>query len=509
VSTPDAGALREPPLAGVRVADFSQGAAGGLCGAMLRDLGAEVIKCEPPWGEWSRQLAPRRGDTSAVFSALNGGKRSARIDLRDEADAALARALCLASDVVMESMRPGKMAAAGLDYASLSGAKPALVYCSISGFGQDGPWRDRPAVDIIGQAAGGLLSLTRAADGEVVRAPLAADFTCGMLAAYGAVAALLRARSTGEGDHVDASLMHAAMGYGRVALAAAMFSEGAARRAGSDAGYAAPNGVFGARDGDVAIAANMPRKWAAFCEALGADVLLADERFTSEDLRVRHARELRAAIEDLLGERDADDVVAALADAEVPVARVLGIAEACATDQGRLQGRVATTSRAGRPDVAHLGAAPRLRHTRAIAVSAEPALGADDDEVRRIAGIPAPDDAAAAAAAIEASRCPTCDDVAMPPVHRCPACQSGARCEPIALSGRGRVEQSTVLHTTTGDFEAPYVVGFVGLDEGVRLYARLELPPGVPTDVVAGTPVRLVARADGGVRCVVDGGGDA
>jgi crotonobetainyl-CoA:carnitine CoA-transferase CaiB-like acyl-CoA transferase len=368
--------LFDPPLTGVRVADFSQGAAGGLAGQMLRELGAEVVKCEPSTGEWSRHLAPRWGDTSAVFAALNGGKQSVVVDLRSDEGRAAARALCLAADVVIESMRPGKMAALGLGYEELAAERPALVYCSITGFGQDGPWAGRAAVDVIGQAAGGLLSQSRTADGQFVKPPLVADFSCGMLAAYGIVAALVRAREHGQGDHVDASLLAATMTFGRVQLA----GSGDDAPSGSDAGYAAPNGVFRAGDGSVAIAANFPRKWIGFCEALGMRDLLDDERFATEDARVVHAAALRAEIERRLAGRPVAEVVEALAAHDVPAAAVLSIGEVSQTPQGRLAGRLATTTRDDRPPVVHMGAGPHLRRSVPVPCGPEPSIGEHDPD---------------------------------------------------------------------------------------------------------------------------------
>ncbi|MEA2419173.1 MAG: CoA:oxalate CoA-transferase, partial [Thermoleophilaceae bacterium] len=276
----------DAPLSGVEVLDLSQGIAGAYCSMILQELGARVVKCEPPGGEWTRRLDPVIGGTSALFAAMNSGKRSIVVDLKTAAGVELVKRAAGHVDLLIDSMRPGVLARLGLGADDLRERNPALVHTSITGFGQTGPWAMRPAVDVIAQALGGMLAVTGPKDGDPVRAPLVADLHCGAMAAIGSLARLYAAREDGGGGRVDANLVESVMGLQRSSLVVAAFTGERPARLGSDAEYAAPNGAFRALDGHVAIAANLPGRWEAFCEVIGAPELLAEERFSDNHGRV-------------------------------------------------------------------------------------------------------------------------------------------------------------------------------------------------------------------------------
>lgn len=329
----------EAPLRDVRVLDLSQGIAGGYCTAILRELGASVVKCEPPGGEWTRRLDPIVNGTPALFASVNAGKRSIVIDLKAASGADLMKRAAARADVLVESMRPGVMARLGLAPDVLRDCNPALVHTSITGFGETGPWAGRPAVDVIAQALGGLLAATGARGGDPVRAPLVADLHSGALAAIGTLARLHTVARGGHGGRVDANLVESVMGLQRPSLVAAALTGRRPARLGSDAEYAAPNGAFRALDGHIAVAANLPGRWEAFCGAIDASELAVDPRFEENHDRVVNAEELRDEIERRLATRRVADVVAALEAHDVPCAPVVDIVDAAASEHFAARGR--------------------------------------------------------------------------------------------------------------------------------------------------------------------------
>ncbi|HET9068398.1 MAG TPA: CoA transferase, partial [Amaricoccus sp.] len=198
------------PLAGIRVLDLSRVLAGPYCTALLADLGAEIIKLEPPAGDDYRHIGPFRDGESALFTLNNRGKRSLVLDLKDAADLALAREIAARVDVVVENFRPGVAARLGLGPETLRALNPRLVYCSISGFGQEGPFRDLPAYDLVVQAMSGLMAAT----GEEGGAPLkagesVADLVAGLFASWSILAALVQRGATGEGATLDIAMYDA------------------------------------------------------------------------------------------------------------------------------------------------------------------------------------------------------------------------------------------------------------------------------------------------------------
>src|SRR5512134_2403683 len=266
------------PLSGVRVIEFCNVAAGPFCGMLLADMGADVIKVEnPQGGDSMRQWPPLTGGYSENFASLNRNKRSVTLDLKNPADKARARALALGADVVIENNRPGVMERLGLGYASFRADKPALVYCSISAFGQEGPRAQEGGFDLTMQAMAGIMSVTGEPGGAPVKCgvPLS-DFCAGLYAAYSIAAVLRRVQQGGPGEHIDCSMLGASL-----AVAALQTSEffGTGRdpqKLGSAHPRNAPYQAFRAKDGYFAMAAGNDSLWRAACGAIGREDLAGD-----------------------------------------------------------------------------------------------------------------------------------------------------------------------------------------------------------------------------------------
>lgn len=293
------------PLDGLTVLDLSQGAAGPTCAMALGDLGAEVVKVEPPGGEWGRGLGPPFvGETAASFLGMNRNKRSIVVDLKQPGGAEVVLRLAQCCDVVLESFRPGVADRLGIGYEAVSARSGQVVYASISAFGQEGPWRDRPGVDGVVQAMGGIMSVTGTEDGPPVKVGVpAADMAAGMYSCQAIVAALFARERTGRGQRVDVSLLHALLAFQTVPLSMFLIDGEPIRRLGSAAPYSAPNQAYATRDGHVMVAAYAPKRWVALCAALGIPELAADERFDTNEKRVNTRAELTEVLEDRFAAR--------------------------------------------------------------------------------------------------------------------------------------------------------------------------------------------------------------
>jgi len=378
------------PLAGIRVAEFCQIAAGPFCGMLLADFGADVIKVESPEGDGMRQWPPLAAGPegpgySENFAAVNRNKRSVVLDLKDPAGLAAARALCASADVVVENFRPGVMARLGLGYEALAAAKPALVYCSISAYGQHGPRAQEGGFDVTLQAIGGVMSVTGEPDGAPVKCgvPLT-DFAAGLYAAYAITAALRETAATGRGAHIDVPMLGTTL-----AIAALQTSEyfGTGRdpaRLGSAHPRNAPYQAFRARDDYFVMAAGNDELFRRACEGIGRGDLAADPRFASTELRARNQLALRELLEASFARYTAQECLAIMRRQGVPCAPINRYSEALADPQVEHYGWVqplalpngARTRTFGSP--LERGAAIRRR---------PPALGEHTAEVLRELGL--------------------------------------------------------------------------------------------------------------------------
>ncbi len=320
------------PLAGIRVLDLSRILAGPWCGQLLADLGAEVIKVERPGeGDDTRGWGPpfvhdarsgEQGD-AAYFLCANRGKKSVTIDFTSPAGQALVRELALRCDVLLENYKVGGLAKYRLDYASLAASHPRLVYCSITGFGQSGPYATRPGYDFLVQAMGGLMSITgerddRAGGGPQKVGVALTDVMTGLYAAVAVLAALRSRESTGRGQHIDVSLLDVQIAALANQAASYLATGEPPRRLGNDHPSIVPYRAFPARDGHLIVAIGNDAQFRSFCEAAGCPGIAEDPRFRNNEARVRNREVLGALLEEVTRRRTVDEWMVLLERANVP-----------------------------------------------------------------------------------------------------------------------------------------------------------------------------------------------
>lgn len=322
------------PLAGVRVLDLSNIIAGPLCTYQLVQLGADVIKVERPGtGDLSRKMgadpAMGRRNMGASFLSSNAGKRSITLNLQQARGRELFRAMVKDAGVVFENFRPGVMARLGLGYDDLKKINPGLVYCAVSGFGQDGPLSGRPAYDQIIQGYSGLMSVTGTEDTGPFRAGYVVCDTMGaMTAAFAIVAALYRKQATGEGAFVDVSMLDASI----VTMAAWVVSNyvnaaSVPRPLGNESHSAAPSGTFPTKDGQINLVNNEQKQFELTCDVLGRPDLKTHPQFADRDDRLKHRNALRKELESVLKTRTGAEWEEAFSAAGVPAGRIYSIPE--------------------------------------------------------------------------------------------------------------------------------------------------------------------------------------
>jgi crotonobetainyl-CoA:carnitine CoA-transferase CaiB-like acyl-CoA transferase len=322
------------PLEGIVVADFTRVLAGPFAAMTLGDLGADVIKVErPEGGDDTRAWGPPwHEDDSTYYLGLNRNKRSVALDLADPSDRELARRLGLRADVLLESFRPGLMASWGLDGESLRAAgNSRLVSCSITAFGSGERAAGLPGYDLLLQAMGGPMSITGEPEGRPLKVGSAVvDLVCGLLAVVGIQAALRERDATGRGRHVEVSLLDSAL-QSLLNQGSAWATGGALpQRRGNRHPSIAPYDTFDASDRPFAVAVGNDRMFARLCDAIGLEGLPADERFATNTLRVAHADELSALLNEVFATRTAEEWVTVLREAGVPVGPINDVAEAFA-----------------------------------------------------------------------------------------------------------------------------------------------------------------------------------
>ncbi|MFI1735954.1 CaiB/BaiF CoA transferase family protein [Streptomyces acidicola] len=338
--------MTTPLLEGVRILDLTNVLAGPFAGYQLALQGADVIKVEMPGsGDLARQLGADRalGEEllGASFLAQNGGKRSLTLNLKNpDGREALLRAVREA-DVLLENFRPGVMDRLGVGWKTLRAENPGLVYCAISGFGQTGPLRDRPAYDQIIQGLSGMMSVTGTPETAPLRAGFpVADTLGGMAAAYAVAAALVRRGRTGEGAFVDVSMLESALTAMGWVTSNYLISGRVPHPMGNENFTAAPSGTFRTADGHLNIAANRQQQFTTLCRLIGREDLTTDPRFTHPADRKTHRDALRDEVESGLAARPAAEWEEILSDAGVPAARVLSVQDALGLDHLAARGFV-------------------------------------------------------------------------------------------------------------------------------------------------------------------------
>jgi crotonobetainyl-CoA:carnitine CoA-transferase CaiB-like acyl-CoA transferase len=375
------------PLNGLRVVELARILAGPWAGQVLSDLGADVIKIESPEGDPTRQWGPPfvdyvdGGRDAAYFHACNRGKRSVIADFKTAEGRARARDLCLNADVVIENFRRGDLARYGLDADSLRASRPQLVYCSITGFGQDGPYADRPGYDFIVQAMGGIMDLTGTPQGEGQKPGVAyADIFTGLYAVTAIQAALLQRERTGAGATIDMSLLDTQVAVLANQAMNFLISGSAPKRMGNAHPNLVPYQVFSAADGHVVIAVGSDAQFRYLCEVLGIPTLAGESLARTNADRVNN----RAQVIDLLQAAclrwSRAELVQRLNDVGVPAGPINSIAEVFADPQVHARTLVGTVRSRDGEAVPTVRLPVRMTGLGAPETRASPRLGQHNDE---------------------------------------------------------------------------------------------------------------------------------
>jgi Predicted acyl-CoA transferases/carnitine dehydratase len=377
------------PLAGIRVVDMTSAMAGPFATMLLADLGAEVVKVEPPEGDQSRDWGPPfYGEKySSYFASINRGKKSVVVNLKSEGGRRVLYRLVERADVFLESFRPGTAAKLGVDYAALRGVNPRLIYCSISGFGQYGRYRDRPGYDLIALAMSGLMDLTGEPEGPPVKfAVPIADIVTGMFCTVAVLAAFRSRDRGGGGAYIDMALLASALATSTHQSAAYLASGRGPRRLGSAHPSIAPYQAFRAGDGRYFIVAVGTEKlWRDFCRAIGREDLADDPRFSANDRRAVNREALAAELERTFSQRPAQHWVDVLLGAGIPAAPIYNMAEALGDGNTRERGMLLELSTPLGP-VRVVGSPIKVDGEPVDALDPPPLLGQHTVEVLRELG---------------------------------------------------------------------------------------------------------------------------
>lgn len=370
-------------LAGLRVLDFSRVLAGPYCTMLLADFGAQVIKVESLAGDDTRQWGPPWQDgQSAYFLSVNRNKRSLALDLKHPKGQEIARRLANTADILVENFKAGGMEKFGLHYSSLSRTNPGLIYCSITGYGQDGPNRSLAGYDFIIQAEGGLMSITGPEEGPPFKVGVAiVDVTAGLYASQAILAALHHRQKTGQGQHIDIALFDAQLGWLVNVAQNYLVSGEAPRRYGNAHPNIVPYQVFKTADGYIALGVGNDRQYETLCEVAGRPNLWAEERFQTNPGRVTHRRELISLWQDVFLTRPTAAWIACLSEAGIPAGPINDIPAALEHPQAKARQMVQVVERAGKRPVRLVGPVPKLSATPAQISSPPPALGEHTREI--------------------------------------------------------------------------------------------------------------------------------
>jgi len=372
------------PLSGVRVIEFCSIAAGPFCGMLLADMGADVLKIEPPSGDALRTWPPINDGFSENFASINRNKRSAVLDLKLPEHAEVARRLCAEADVVIENNRPGVMDRLGLGYERLSSLNPKLVYCSISAFGQSGPRASEGGFDLTIQAAAGVMSVTGESEDAPVKCgvPLS-DFASGLYGAFAISSALLHARSSGVGACLDIPMFGCTLAISALQTSEYFGTGESPRKLGSAHPRNAPYQAFRAADGHFAIAAGNDSLWRAVVRAVGNEPLADDPRFLTPTLRARNQVALKEILEERFVEHDVAHWIEAFRVAGVPHSRINSYAEALADPQVEAMGWVQEIELPSGARTRTFGSPIRINGQTLPVAQRPPALGEHSDDAMR------------------------------------------------------------------------------------------------------------------------------
>lgn len=377
------------PLSGVKVIDFTQILAGPFCTMHLADMGADVIKVEKPNGgdDTRRYGPPFIENESVAFMTLNRNKRSIILDLKHEDGIAVAKKLLEGADVLVQNARPGAMDRLGLGYENVKKINPALVYCSVSGFGYSGPYSRKAGFDLVAQGMSGLMSYNGFPEMPPAKigVPIA-DLNTGMFAAFGILTAYINRLKTGEGQHVDASLLESAMAYTIYESSTYFATQAIAAPRGSAHPMIAPYQAFPTSDGYINIGAANQNTWERMCKAVGRDDLLEDSRFASNPERVTNRLVLTPIVEDIFRQRTTTEWVELLEGAGVPCGPIYNIEQAYADEHVQARDMSIELEHPIAGSVKNIGVPIKLSETPGSVRTPAPVLGEDTERVLGEAG---------------------------------------------------------------------------------------------------------------------------
>ena len=380
------------PLDGVRVVDLTQVMGGPFCTMQLGDLGADVIKVEPPAGDLSRAMGgaelKMRGSDNAPFFALNRNKRSIVLNLTEDRDRRVFMALVQTADVLVESFRPGVTRRLGIDYPVVSALNPRIIYASISGFGQTGPYADRPGFDLIAQGMSGIMSVTGEPGETPVKAGVPiADLSVGLIATNGILAALIARAATGRGQHIDTSLFESALAMAVWESTEYWASGDVPRAMGSAHRLSAPYQAFRTRDGYITLAALTTPQWEALCDTVERRPLVADARFETNAARMANRPDLVRELEAVLVMRPTAEWVERLLAAGVPAGPIHDFAQVFADPHTQARRMIEDVEHPVAGTVHTLGFPLKLSDTPLRVRRPPPLLGEHSAEILRELGM--------------------------------------------------------------------------------------------------------------------------
>ncbi|MFN0163265.1 MAG: CaiB/BaiF CoA transferase family protein [Burkholderiales bacterium] len=384
------GAL-QGPLQGLRVIEICSTIAGPVCARLMADFGADVIKIEPGEGDPGRQLGAHCGDVSLFAASILRGKRSVVLDLKTPQGCEVARALIAQADILVENNRPGVMERLGLGYAALSGVNPGLVMVRISGYGQDGPYAERPGYGVICEAVAGVRHMTGDPDRPPSRVSLATtDYLSAVYAAFGAVSAIHERSRSGRGQVVDVALYEAAFSQMELHVPAYEKLGLVPTRTGMNVASAAPNSLYPTAGGGwVLIAVNNDAIFARLAAIMQQPALLTDERYATVRARgtAENTHALNAIVAQWTGRFPAAELEAKLREAEVPNARIYTMADIFADPHYAARGMLVAVPHPVLGATVQAGIVPKLSRTPGSIRNTGPDIGADTLEVLKEAGL--------------------------------------------------------------------------------------------------------------------------